>query len=127
MVSDETSRRLRIHAGLDHPRETSTPTVASCTGFGSARRADLDAAVQDFIDVLETLNLELNGDVPSEGVGDTPDAAYAVGEVSRMLRDDPETPRAAWLVETAWLAALAGDIDDLRQHVSDEEAGTGEG
>ena len=82
--------------------------------------------------MLETLNLELNGDVPSEGVGDTPrlipaDAAYAVGEVSRMLRDDPETPRAAWLVETAWLAALAGDIDDLRQHVSDEEAGTGEG
>lgn len=29
--------------------------------------------------------------------------------------------RAAWLAETAWLAVLAGDIDDLHQHLVEEE------
>ncbi len=27
---------------------------------------------------------------------------------------------AAWSVETAWRAILAGDIDDLGEHLSDE-------
>ena len=32
--------------------------------------------------------------------------------------------RAAWLVETAWSAALAGDIDDVAEHVQLEERAT---
>jgi hypothetical protein len=49
-----------------------------------------------------------------------------------MLRDAAQSssaPRArhdrsdaAWSIETAWLAVLAGDIDDLHQHVAAERA-----
>jgi hypothetical protein len=34
-----------------------------------------------------------------------------------MLRDDASTDDAVWTVETAWSAVLAGDIDDLREHL----------
>jgi hypothetical protein len=29
---------------------------------------------------------------------------------------------AAWAIETSWRAVLAGDIDDLQQHVAEERA-----
>jgi hypothetical protein len=126
MVSDETTQRLRTHAGLDQPRDASSPAVASCTGPGSARRNELDTAVQDFTEALDALNHELNGEIPSESVGSKAaviptDVAYAVAEVARMLREEPASAREAWLVETAWLAVLSGDIDDLRHHLADEE------
>jgi hypothetical protein len=88
-----------------------------------------------FHTTLETLNRELNGEIPSESTGSADvvptDVAYAVAEVTRMLRDyadkggalHPSTGlREAWLIETAWLAVLAGDIDDLQQHLNKEEA-----
>jgi hypothetical protein len=95
----------------------------------------LDEALADFIAVLGTLNNELNGPVPSGPAGPPGaratvvprDAAYAVAEVTRMLREygerqsDAAAVRAAWVVDTAWAAVLAGDIDDLEEHVSDEE------
>jgi hypothetical protein len=47
--------------------------------------------------------------------------AYSVAEVARMLRE-ASADREAWQVETGWLAVLAGDIDDVGQHVAEEEA-----
>jgi hypothetical protein len=51
---------------------------------------------------------------------------YAVTEILRMLRevsssDRPEAVRAESLITMAWSAILAGDIDDLRRHLADEE------
>jgi hypothetical protein len=102
---------------------------ASTAGNGAA----LDGAVDDFVTVLDSLNRELNGSVPSEGVDDRqPDVpvstAYAVSEVSRMLREAAEDGREgtdpallAWRVDVAWNAVLAGDVDSLVEYVAGEE------
>jgi hypothetical protein len=57
---------------------------------------------------------------------------YAITEVIRMSRDKQEgatneseretLARAAWRAETGWSAVLAGDIDDIRTHLLEEEA-----
>jgi hypothetical protein len=135
MVSGETRSRLRWHAGLEDIGETSIPSISSCTWPPDHLGAQLEGAVADFIATLGTLNRELNGEIPSESTSSDDvvptDVAYAVAEVTRMLRDyaDAETSSArapglkeAWLIETAWLAVLAGDIDDLQQHLNEEEA-----
>jgi hypothetical protein len=82
------------------------------------------AAVDDFIATLGRLNRELNGEMPSASTSGVQamvpaSVAYAVAEVARMLREYPDS-RNAWRVETAWLAVLAGDIDDVETHVDDE-------
>ncbi|MFL6029303.1 MAG: hypothetical protein ACJ74D_04655 [Gaiellaceae bacterium] len=74
--------------------------------------------------MLEQLNHELNGATPSSSTPrDAPlipsSVAYAVAEAIRMLSEYPDL-RNAWRVETAWLAVLAGDIDDVEVHVRDE-------
>ena len=46
-------------------------------------------------------------------------------EVARMLRD-AGADRSARKVDTAWLAVLAGDVDDVREHVAQEESARGE-
>jgi hypothetical protein len=48
--------------------------------------------------------------------------AYAVAEITRMPREDAASTDAAWTVEIAWNAVLAGDIDDLHQHLQHERA-----
>ena len=78
----------------------------------------------DLITALDNYNRDLNGPVPSETVGPDDDSvprtvAYAVGEVVRMLRESG-SGRAALRVETAWLAVLAGDIDDIGEHLAEE-------
>jgi len=94
---------------------------------------NLADAVADFVKELSRLNVELNGEAPSETVDPAPamigtNLAYVVAEVARMLRESAETTgsavarEAAWRVETAWLAVLAGDIDDVEQHVAAEAA-----
>ena len=123
-----TAGRLRRHAGLDDPEEGSPPTVAAVTANPSLD--ELDAAVSDFVDALEALNHELNGSEPSAAVSGKADAvavetAYAVAEVARMLRE-AGAAQEAWAVDTAWLAVLAGDTDDVRQHVAEEKATRGE-
>jgi hypothetical protein len=128
MVSPETIRHLLWHAGLESHSAGSAPSISECTANrGQLER--LDDAVADFVAAMQSLNLEFNGSVPSES-GPHQDqvprqVAYAVSEVSRMLHDrsgkeaaDPH--HAAWRVETAWNAVLAGDIDDIGQHLRDE-------
>jgi hypothetical protein len=82
----------------------------------------LDAALADFLDALAALNRELNGPIPSERIGGPEtipiDVEYAVANVADMLRKHGErTAKETWMVETAWLAVLARDIDDLAEHL----------
>lgn len=96
--------------------------------------AGFQEAVADCLMVLNTLNQELN---PNPEEYAPPDAipsklAYAISEITRMIRecqeeardegDEAVFARAAWRVETAWSAVLAGDIGDLLKHIEDEEA-----
>jgi len=72
---------------------------------------------------MQSLNVEINGDSPSESVGlaadDIPRAvAYAISEITSRLRVRDEA--AASMVDVAWNAVLAGDIDDVRVHVQQE-------
>jgi hypothetical protein len=86
------------------------------------------------ISALDELNHELNG----RGVGDPVveefprQLVYAVIEIVRFIRDSARDAQssevfrqlddAAWHVEVAWNGLVAGDIADLRRHVSDESA-----
>lgn len=116
MVSDETLRLLRWHAGLDGD-PLDPVSVSGSTAAGAA--TSVGPAVRAFLDVLQRLNIELNGAVPSNARGDDRDdsvprsAAYAVSEVSRMLRVAGQEG-AARATDAAWSAVLAGDIDDVR-------------
>jgi hypothetical protein len=72
----------------------------------------------------------LNGATPSEqlkGEDSIPIVlVYAVTEALRFLRErapgDNSVRRLAWRSETAWSAVLAGDIDDIEEHIQQEEA-----
>jgi len=85
-------------------------------------------AVAAFIDALQRLNLAINGSKPSETIADDKELpihlVYAVAEVSRMLRAEG-LDDLAWDADTAWLAVLAGDIDDLQEHVAFERNAKG--
>ena len=128
VAGGDTVRRLRWHAGLVDNDGSSTPSVSSCTWPPGKRTDELERAVDDFIDALQALNLEVNGPTPSETVdvgqpdAISLDAAYAVAEVVRMLGEHGEADGEAREISTAWLGLLAGDIDDLRTHVAQEEA-----
>jgi hypothetical protein len=118
--------RLRQHAGLEP--SGGAPTVSAAT-LEPVDPRELADAVSEFLGLLDVLNLELNGAEPSAAISGKAEtisrtAAYSVAEVARMLRDGG-ADREAWQVETGWLAVLAGDIDDVRQHVAEEEAARG--
>jgi hypothetical protein len=136
-VSFATTFRLRWHAGLESNKgEQHGFSVSECVGSASRSGEHLGKAVADLLDAMTSLNIELNGTTPSEtigGAGDIPgEVAYAVAEITSLLRQQApyatgthapqDIARSAWLVETAWLAVLAGDIDDLCVHLAEEEA-----
>jgi RimJ/RimL family protein N-acetyltransferase len=121
-VTEQTAARLRGHAGLAGGTAVS-PAISDETGGGGPQ---LREAVVDFVNTLQALNMELNGPAPSETLGTAVDAvprgvAYAVAESVRLLREAGATDEA-WLAETAWLAVLAGDIDDVWRHLREEGA-----
>lgn len=120
MVSDETLKLLRWHAGLDGD-SLDPASVSGSTAAG----APVGPALGAFLDVLQRLNVEMNGAAPSEaGEGDTSVprvAAYAVAEASRMLRAAGRDG-AARQADAAWSAVLAGDIDDVPAHVALERS-----
>jgi hypothetical protein len=119
VISKHTRQRLRWHAGLDaDPLDPLSVSGSLAAGRGVER------AVNDFLGVMSQLNREMNGEVPSEVVtGDDDlvprDVAYAVSEVARQLGDTAHVIEA-WEVDVAWNAVLAGDIDDLAEHIEHE-------
>lgn len=136
MISDQITRRLRWHAGFEEGDEEGILSISVGTSADGDDGRNLPEAFADFLSTLGALNREMNGDVPSEtfvSIDAIPtDIAYAVAEVARQLRDyqvaaaSPSKPDSnidwEWRADTAWAAVLAGDIDDLEQHLRDEEA-----
>jgi hypothetical protein len=120
-VSSDTLGLLRWHAGLDgDPLDAASVSGSANSGLG------VPASVDAFVQVRERLNHELNGSRPSEDLGfaqgDVPrDAAYAVAEVTRMLRAVGQAEAAAE-IDVAWSGVLAGDIDDVVLHLAQERA-----
>ena len=118
MVSAETTRRLLRHAGLAGGEGSLVPSIAACTRSGSPDADYLADAVADFLTALTSVNHELSEpEVPR-------DVAYAVVQVAAMLREHSSdfARRAAWRVDTAWSAVLAGDVDDLHRYLTEEES-----
>jgi hypothetical protein len=121
MVSPETLRLLRWHGGLDGDAlDPSSVSGASAAGAGQ------DVAVAACLRTFDALNHELNGLPPSTSAA-RDDAvprsvAYAVAEIARMLRASGDED-GAWQVDTAWTAVLAGDIEDIPEHVRAERRG----
>jgi hypothetical protein len=117
MVSPDTVRLLCWHAGLQGDA-LDPESVSGATAAGQR----VGKAVTEFLLVLERANHELNGPHPSERVGDGSvdhvprSVAYAVSEVTGRLRDAEEHDLAR-RIDTAWNAVLAGDIDDIAEHV----------
>jgi hypothetical protein len=124
--TDPTERRLLQHAGLEPSSGALTVSEATVEPVEARQLAE---AVSDFLTLLDVLNHELNGAEPSAAISGKAETvstgvAYAVAEVVRMLRD-ADADREAWQVETGWLAALTGDVDDVLQHIADEGAAAG--
>jgi hypothetical protein len=119
-MTESASERIKRHGGIGDGEAVNPLTVAGATGRGDG--VEIDAATADLVAALADFNYEVNGATPSmqvSGVRETMerDVVYAVAESVRMLRE----AAAAQLVEdveTAWLAVLAGDIDDVREHVA---------
>jgi hypothetical protein len=132
LVSEELIERLRWHAGLlvGQPQRPGT-SISSCIDWTGKTDARLRDGTADFIEALGELNVALNGPEPSKSTDHSAliprEVAYAIAEVTRLLRDvagrGPEAALAAdaaWSIEAGWAAVLAGDIDDIPGHVAEE-------
>lgn len=123
-VSPKTRQRLLRHSGLGVDEAPPGRSVDDCLAEGDVSTEQFDAAMDDLIATLQCLNVELNSPIPSELVGEAEDeiprsVAYAVAEVTRALRAAKRADEA-WMIDVAWNALLAGDIDDIRTYVREE-------
>jgi len=112
------------------------PSIASSTWPRGRVAKEFADSVADCLNTLAALNRELNGELPSSGAVRAADVprklVYAMTEIVRMIREcwqqagDQEAAgvlaRAAWRVETAWSAVVAGDVEDIPKHIEEEEA-----
>lgn len=117
------AQRLLWHAGLADGPEDARSSLDKCLASRDFSGPRLAGAMDDLIDTLQRLNIELNGDPPSESgpgaVSVSRKVAYAVTEITRALREEAQAD-AAWKVDVAWNAILAGDIDDINSHINGE-------
>ena len=135
---------LRWHVGFDD-----SPAVGGKKSFIDNVQAiekdqsdiDLDESTDEIIDCLESVNLYINGQIPSESIGyhqqQLPTLLVATLSEIEMLcldtllrveqRKGIKVPssvmlrKTLWRIECAWNAILAGDIDNIREHVELEE------
>jgi hypothetical protein len=127
--------RLSWHAGLEGTDEGDQPSISASTLKANFSATSIGRATSDVVDLLEELNKDLNGSMPSESTNHAENIprslAYAMAEILRLLRDSQNdlpsqsnglTSRSLWTIETAWNAVLAGDIDNLHEHLAYEEA-----
>jgi len=139
MITQDTINRFRWHAGLEGSL-LEEQSISSILESKDITKSSLRGALTSIVPIFEVLNHELNGMSPSGTImiTDVPpeiprELAYAIAEIVRMLRDceheavsdaeKNELGLMAWRVETAWLAVLAGDIDDISEHLQEEERG----
>lgn len=133
MNTSQTMVRLLWHAGLASLPPSSTFSICESTSSPSASPETIESAVSDVIDALTRLNYEINGSPPSETPAKNGNLdrrlVYAMSEILRLLKPDADTPdnirhcleRSEWAISTAWLAVISGDIDDIKEHLSEEE------
>ena len=126
-------KELLHHAGL---AEDSTSVVQSLAEL-LWKKAEVRGAVDDILRILQDLNIEVNGLVPSESCNKEQNfprvLVYAVTEITRQLRqsatkaesDSARTGlgKAARQIEVAWSAVLTGDVDSLIDQIAGEEWG----
>lgn len=131
---------LRWHVGFDD-----SPAMSGKKSFFDNIRAiekdqsdiDLDESVDEIIDCLESVNVYINGPIPSDSI-DKPQQQLSrilVGTLSDIVMLCLDTlmvveqqkgitapssvilRKALWRIECAWSAVLDGDIDHIREHV----------
>lgn len=115
MGYDDVNLELLQHAGLTGPPHGSDVVPLHQTIL-DANASGVEVAVADLVRILGVFNVALNR--PEDvGVRVLPTSlVYAVEECARLLRS------AAWSTEEfalrcAWSAVLAGDIEDIVEHV----------
>lgn len=127
-----TGEWIRWHAGLARSKaDHGGMSVSTSLATSNIPDDELETAVADLLDAMTQFNFELNGRVPSESATVATvvprSIAYAIAEISRMLKEAADVrstsyaSSAAWRLDTAWRAVLAGDVDNLRAHLADEE------
>jgi hypothetical protein len=121
-MSESASGRIKRHAGIGISATDNARTVSAATGRRDAD--EIAAAAVDLVAALAAFNHELNGPSPSAETGAQADdvereVVSAIAESARMLRE-ADAVQCAEDVESAWLAVLAGDIDDVGEHVASE-------
>jgi hypothetical protein len=139
MKNDPLSR-LKQHSGLpmaggEVPKDTLAEFVFQATRDGP--HPDLGTITEDIIGCLDTLNRQVNQhfedtahrqEIPSSLVYAASGMvlmclekalAFRRAADKAVLADD--LLMAAWRIQCAWDALVAGDIEDLREHVKLEE------
>ena len=133
--------RLRQHAGLpqlgaDIPRDTLAEFVFQIPN--GTDRLDLGVLTEDIIHCLDMLNRQINQRIADEGHQQQevpPALVYAASGMVLMCMEkaielrqrEPQSTLAhdllvaAWRIQCAWDGLIAGDFDDLCQHVTEEE------
>lgn len=136
MITDATVNWLCWHAGLKDGGHNLSSSIADCTYSGEDAMSRLEAAVVDCLNALDVLNREINGPIPSatsiRAAVLPRNVVYAATEITRMLRESGRGARsmrykkfldeAVRKIEVGWSAVLAGDIDNILEHVVHEEA-----
>lgn len=127
MIQPETNTRIRYHAGLQQALDLDVPSLAELLW----KKLPADESVRDVIHTLQILNTELNGEIPSESSQREQNiprsVVYGVSEIIRLTRNaaerlqDEALLQFARSIEIGWSAVLAGDIDNIMLHITEEE------
>jgi hypothetical protein len=131
MNLDDATELLAFHAGLHQSSKRNVPSLFDALDSN----VQVEESTEDALGILNELNILFNGEIPSESttsINEFPRRlVYAVSELigfahkTATHNKDPkaaeQAARAALRIEIAWSAVLAGDIDDLLDHVAGEE------
>ena len=130
----ELVNRLCQHAGIPAGEEVPTDTLAEFA-FRPTDRVDLIDITEDIIGCFDILNQHINKASAPNDIRQNVSRrlAYAASSIMRICLNTiveqhcdsvPKTARgllrAAWRIQLAWDALLAGDVPDLRKHIREE-------
>lgn len=128
-MSDNPVVRLREHAGLnepsvDYPKDTVIEFAVNARRGDS--QPDLEPLVDDVVSCLCQLHAAPDGGTT---IATSLGVVYAMSNIIGLLLDlllEGDSNRssaiveAVWRINCAWDALLAGDVNDLREHVDME-------
>lgn len=127
-MADGPLKRLQQHSGLvETARDTLCEFTSSALQGEPAPNIELITA--DIITCLQQLNLQRpKADPPlalvyamSGIIGECLSTIRKLEGSPTAIRTAKDLIRASWRIQCAWDAFLAGDIDDLQEHVELEE------